>query len=428
MADPLSVTASVLAVVTAAIQSTKSLSATVKRYKGRDQALNRLQHELEDLTNILSSLEEAADSDKSMSTLLEGPVHRCSQVCREFEDAMEKFSGKTKAGLRDWARMEFMRGDIRDFMDTLASYKSTIMVGLGTITMRHSKLSSEVLEGYSEMIKDTGYNLELRLQRVEESLRNDSTSAGINVDLQDEREVTRQCLRICQDAQSYLKSLENGQGFLRPEATSNPAGTVQREFDAELLTIDTINESQRKFIQTINRLQERLASVASNDGAERERQMSQLREDINISKQCLEVCQTATVQVHHHRKIHTVGEVIADDDTDQVVVTTLADLFDVRKVLAKSRSAQLVGSMTEETLQQVSRDRYSSRFGAVTGDLGHVQTRIAPPSSNFGIREGSRRRPDPVTNHRQPASAEMTRGSPFPNEARRRAAEGEDGK
>ena len=135
MADPLSITASVLAVVTAAIQSTKSLSATVKRYKDRDKTLGRLQDELEDLTAVLSSLTEAADSDKSMSTLLKGPVGRCSQVCREFEGAMEQFRGKTKTGLRDWTKMEFMRGNIHDFTDTLASYKSTIMVGLGTITM-----------------------------------------------------------------------------------------------------------------------------------------------------------------------------------------------------------------------------------------------------------------------------------------------------
>jgi hypothetical protein len=135
MADPLSITASVLAVVTAAIQSTKSLSATVKRYKDRDKTLDRLHHEAEDLTAVLSSLKEALDSDESISALLEGPVDRCSQVCREFQDAMEKFGGKTKTGLRDWTKMEFMRGDIRDFTDTLASYKSTIMVGLGIITM-----------------------------------------------------------------------------------------------------------------------------------------------------------------------------------------------------------------------------------------------------------------------------------------------------
>ena len=90
-----------VAVVTAAIQSTKSLSATVKCYKDRDKTLNRLQHELEDLTTVLSSLKEAANPDKLISTLLKGPVDRCRQVCREFEDAIEKFSRKKKIRLRD---------------------------------------------------------------------------------------------------------------------------------------------------------------------------------------------------------------------------------------------------------------------------------------------------------------------------------------
>ncbi|KAK4247374.1 hypothetical protein C7999DRAFT_14611 [Corynascus novoguineensis] len=409
--DPLSISASILAVVTASIQSTKSLSATVKRYKDRDKTLNRLQHELDDLITVLDSLKEAADSDKAVSTLLKGPLNRCSQICREFEDAMEKFSGKTKTGLRDWTKMEFMRGDIHDFMDTLASYKSTIMVGLGTITI--------------EMIKDTAYDLQVRLQRIEASLGAESTSSDTNIDLQDEREVTRQCLRICQDAQSYLKSLQDGQAFRKREVASSSAGTVQSQFEAELVMNEAINESRRNLIRTITQLQERLTYVTLNEGAERERQVSRLREDISISKQCLELCQIATDQVHHHRKIHTIGEVAADDDTDQVVITTLADLFDVRKVLAKNRSAQLVGSMTDETLQKVSRDRYSSRFGAVTGDLGHVRTDTAVPASDNGVRERSTRRPDPVTRQRQPASAEMRYSSPSPNEARKRAGEGE---
>jgi DNA repair ATPase RecN len=135
MADPLSITASVVAVVTAAIQSTKSLTETVKRFKERDQMLSRLQHELEDLINILNALKEVTNIETSILALLQGPVDRCSQVCREFEISMNQFSGKSKTGFRDWAKMEFMRGDINEFMGTLAGYKSTISVGLGTITM-----------------------------------------------------------------------------------------------------------------------------------------------------------------------------------------------------------------------------------------------------------------------------------------------------
>lgn len=135
MADPLSITASLLAVTTAAIQSTKSLYETVKRFRDRNKTLRRLQDELGDLTNILDSLTQVTNAEQSMLTLLQGPIERCSQVCREFEQSMEVFRGKSKTGFRDWTKMEFMRGDMNEFIDTIAGYKSTISVGLGTITM-----------------------------------------------------------------------------------------------------------------------------------------------------------------------------------------------------------------------------------------------------------------------------------------------------
>lgn len=135
MADPLSIAASALAVITAAIQSTKSLVDTVKRFKDRDKTLRRLQAELEDLANILDALAHVTATEKSMLALLGDPIKRCSQICCEFEQSMNVFSEKSKMGFRDWAKMEFKRGDINDFIDTIAGYKSTISVGLGTITM-----------------------------------------------------------------------------------------------------------------------------------------------------------------------------------------------------------------------------------------------------------------------------------------------------
>ena len=133
--DPLSISASALTVIAATITSVKALYETVNRYKGRDKTLGRLQGGLADLITILNSLEAAANSETPVLTLLKGPVGRCAQVCREFGKAMTAFSGKSKTGLKDWTKMEFMRGDINEFIDTLADYKSTITIGLGTITM-----------------------------------------------------------------------------------------------------------------------------------------------------------------------------------------------------------------------------------------------------------------------------------------------------
>lgn len=133
--DPLSISASVITIIAAAIATVKTLNDTVGRYKGRDKTLGRLQGGLNDLISILNALQEAADDDTPVLALLKGPVDRCAQVSREFEDAMKKFDAKSKRGLKDWTKMEFMRGDINEFIDTLADYKSTITIGLGTITM-----------------------------------------------------------------------------------------------------------------------------------------------------------------------------------------------------------------------------------------------------------------------------------------------------
>ena len=133
--DPLSISASTLTIIAATITSVKALHETVKRYKGRDKTLGRLQDGLLDLITILSSLEAAVNGDNPVLMLLKGPVDRCAKVCREFENAMKIFNGKSKTGLKDWTKMEFMRGDINEFIDTLADYKATITIGLGTITM-----------------------------------------------------------------------------------------------------------------------------------------------------------------------------------------------------------------------------------------------------------------------------------------------------
>ena len=135
MTDPLSVTASVLAVITAAVQSTQSLYKTVQRFKDRNKTLQRLEEELGDLIKILNSLAQVISDETSVLEILERPIGRCSEVCHEFKQSMDVFGGKSKTGIRDWTKMEFMRGNVNDFIDTIAGYKSTISVGLGTITM-----------------------------------------------------------------------------------------------------------------------------------------------------------------------------------------------------------------------------------------------------------------------------------------------------
>lgn len=136
--------ASVLALTTAGLQSARSLKSAASRYSTRDTTLRRLQSELGNAEEILIALEgllqtiasrPALDSDLSMAALLSGPIEQCSKICCDFEKVMAQFSSKSKTNFVDWTKMEFMRGDINQFMDSVARYKATISVGLGVLTM-----------------------------------------------------------------------------------------------------------------------------------------------------------------------------------------------------------------------------------------------------------------------------------------------------
>lgn len=215
------------------------------------------------------------------------------------------------------------------------------------------------------MIQDTAYNLEVHLQRIDEKMARftieETKTPDIDIDLKDEREVTQQCLRICEDAKSYIESLTNRESSVLPNTPKNATaedddtGTC---FEAQLLTRQALEENQNGFAETIHLLQKRLQSLILNKDRNNEERLG-LQEDIHISKQCLEVCKMASEV--SHQKIYRIGEVVAEDDSDQVVVTTLADLFDIKKAMSKGNAAQLVGSMTEGALRHLAdkRDRKS---------------------------------------------------------------------
>ncbi|CAI6049354.1 unnamed protein product [Clonostachys chloroleuca] len=171
--------------------------------------------------------------------LLEGLVSRCSQLCRDFEASMNTFSGKSKAGFRDWAKMEFMRGDIHEFIDALGGYWEL----------------SPFLEEYSEIIKDTAYNLNLYLERIDKkmklftegSAKASGISSDLGIDLQDEKTVTEQCLRIYEDASSYLESVMDKEPSLQPQTQLHPTTDTHNNFKALLLTRKALNDYRDHF-------------------------------------------------------------------------------------------------------------------------------------------------------------------------------------
>ena len=270
------------------------------------------------------------------------------------------------------------------------------------------------------MIQDTAYDLEVYLQRIDEKLAQftlESKSAkDLSVDLTDEKKVTQQCIRICEDAKSYITSLLNQESSLLQEGLNSDAkDDGQGRSESRLLTRQALDENRDNFEVIIGKLRDRLQSLLlrndPNDATER----SRLLDDINASRQCLEICKMAGEV--SSRKVYRIGEVIADGDSDQVVVTTLADLFDVNKAVSKDHSAQLVGSMSEDTLQYLTKERYGSRFGAFN-PVDAVSTRSPPVVETA---KDGRAFPSPAPHDEQLPRLARRQSRPSSNEVRKRS-------
>jgi len=274
------------------------------------------------------------------------------------------------------------------------------------------------------MIQDTAYNLEFHLRRIDEKmtlLNIESTdSSVISIDLKDERAVTKQCLRICEDARSYIESLSKRESYLLQEAPQNAAEA--KFFEAQLRTGQTLDENRDAFAETINHLRKRLESLVKGEDPANDDERLRLQSDIIISKQCLDVCKMASEI--SRQKVYRIGEVIADGDSDQVVVTTLADLFDIKKALSKDSSAQLVGSMTEENLRYLTEKRYSSRFGALVDNSDPTEAGAPNSPLVFEGQKSGHDIPPQTGNHDRSHGPRITQKKPSPNEMRKRLMEG----
>jgi hypothetical protein len=299
----------------------------------------------------------------------------------------------------------------------------------------NSRVTEKVIGDYSEIIKDTVYSLEMRLQRIDEKMTNIQDGQApddSSIDFADEKDVTLQCLRICKSANSYISQLKDKQPALKPPVPQQNAEFMSNLFEAQVLTNKSLVENQKILRETIARLTEHMEAISFKaPGSQIER--LQLQEEINYSKQCLEVCKEASNQVST-QKIHIIGEVIGEADCDQVVVTTVADLFNVGTVRGTNRSAQLVGSMEPDVLRQLSADRYGSRFGALGGGLDaaaavqYKSITVASPAAPETQKSGkSSTKSDRVKDDERSPGLDSRYNRPSPNEVRRRTNGSEDG-
>ncbi|KAL6229469.1 hypothetical protein BDW75DRAFT_97572 [Aspergillus navahoensis] len=138
MAEAIGLASSLAALAGFAFQASKSLYQVLESFKSTKRTVRELRHELDALNQVIEELQKVAvDHEKDLSTL-KLPLLRCGKTCEEFEDAIEKCAPRSdvqRTRIIEWARLQYMGGDISNLKATLSGYKATISIALGGATL-----------------------------------------------------------------------------------------------------------------------------------------------------------------------------------------------------------------------------------------------------------------------------------------------------
>jgi hypothetical protein len=400
-------TASALvSLVTAALQSSITLYRTIKSLQNRERLVRDLRNELQDLEYVLRTLEESITATAVDIKALERPLNRCSRACEEFNALIiecTRHSTNDRTSKRDWLKLQYLGDDIAGFRNMLAGYKSTVVIALAHANMyvlslaipafglpiltdinggsiffsRTTAITTQVLDEYRELIEHTKFDLEAHLQdikaRLQVSTTPDNGDGGSSCELdsaelrrvQDEKESTLQCLKICDEFSLSLDNLRQTslESTARPAETPRPTLPFEQPSLPWLMVTEAFNSAQYDLVRTKRRLHQHLHGLSLQLQAPHHRLLlpppiKQINEQQNFEEEVysiegsLSLCNSAEKQEKEIRRNYF-EDVISGDDGKQIIVSTLKELISAKRIKTGNRSVQIMGQMSDESLQHL---------------------------------------------------------------------------
>ncbi|UKZ74790.1 hypothetical protein TrVFT333_002460 [Trichoderma virens FT-333] len=392
MADPLSIASGIVALVTFALTSSVNLYTTIRNFQSQDKKARALKIELSDITTVLESLLETVNNNPDINfEALKAPLHRCGNACNEYGELICRFTRRSTASrssVRDWVTQKYLQGDITDFKDMLAGYKSTINIALANANIRVAAITPRVLEDYKDMISDTTQDLKEHLQRLDEKIQLLSHSDQSNTEWQamiEEKMSTQQGLEICAQLSKRIEELEpvpeeNYQFSERPSAHKY----VKSGLDAAKGSINKLVTQLRNHEEDIDNRMQVMASthpISKDAVAELER----LRATKASIHQCIQVISDAgdTRAVERHNVFE---DITLADDAYNFTISTIGDLVTARRINLTGRSRNVGGQISDESYQRTI-DRFSEQAIQNSQEVTKIHDQSASMPS-FGNRHG----------------------------------------
>ena len=363
MADPLSITAGVLAVGGFALKSSMALHALIRGLQSQNKDARALKAEVSDLTVVLSSLIETIANNPSLDfKALEHPLQRCGNACEEYGKIIARCtknsSNTSRASVRDWITQRYLQGDINDFRTMIAAHKSTINIALANANLRLAAITPEVLEDYKDLISDTTTDLTTHLKDLQEKIDRLKAGDATAIDdvalewqaMLDEKESTQQGLNICAQLSAMItqfeaSSTENIHFSERPSAHKHiktglsEAGQSIKSLVARLQTHEALISSQLEAMSLKDALTEPVAA-----------QLARLQQTKESLSQCIKIVSEAGNLVNERSNVFE--DLTMADNSYAFSVSTMNDLVTARRLNLNGRSRHVGGQMTDETVQK----------------------------------------------------------------------------
>ncbi|KAJ5223231.1 hypothetical protein N7468_007773 [Penicillium chermesinum] len=368
MAEAIGVASGIVALATFAFQSSVSLYKTVESFRSHPKRVRDLLIELDALSAVLAHLVELVQSNPDVNlSLLNLPLLRCGDICKGFQQELMKYAARSTSNhtsFRDWAKLMYKGENIDDVRNSLASYKATINIALTDTNLRLSAAAVGNMEEYQNLIQEAKEDLGARLESIDSKLedlaRKDEDQSGSDSaelrSLRDERLSTENCLQICAQLSSHIDQIQ-----LMSKKAGASRGPSGSDNSPESVTNEGLQECKNSLAATAAKLEQHMREVMdrllskSKAGSSRDdvQDLSRLRDEWEAARQCLDICSRADSNLKENVSII---ENYGTGDALQFMVSANGKVLHGKNQGLGWRSRQVGGYMSDESIQQLSRD------------------------------------------------------------------------
>lgn len=236
-----------------------------------------------------------------------------------------------------------------------------------------------MLQEYKDMIQNTTSDLHDRLDEIQGKLSIsqslDDPGATISREelqkIEDEKQSTTHCLDVCKQVSDYIEQYQSkcenrtggADGTHDTTSPTNPNPSMAQQIAQGYLKSCILNMSAAS-----NRLQDHLNQLEANLRSDKNPTVpdqvagdfQKIKEERETIAQCLNICADAS-NISESSRVNVFEDVASLDDAQQVLVSTIGDLLNAKRVSTGARSLQVLGQMSDESLQRLNSRHTGSR-------------------------------------------------------------------